>query len=224
MTDLNLDVGARQKGVTIVKPIVYGNVARYFGKKREEDGHTHQWTIYVKPNRNEDMSLYVKKVHFRLHESINNSNRVVLQPPYEVTETGWGEFEVIIKIYFNDPTERPVTIYHMLKLFQTEADIMLGKKNLVSEFYDELVFQDPSVFMQQLLTQQHPATLGPYKHETDFDEKKEKNMVAIAAAKTKVRADIQQFSEQLKACKDEIVKLKQHMLELEHSSSLPAVS
>jgi len=29
------------------------------------------------------------------------------------------------------------------------------------------VFQDPSVFMQQLLTQQHPATLGPYKHETD---------------------------------------------------------
>jgi len=27
----------------------------------------------------------------------------------------------------------------MLKLFQTEADIMLGKKNLVSEFYDELV-------------------------------------------------------------------------------------
>jgi len=41
------------KGVTIVKPIVYGNMARYFGKKREEDGHTHQWTIYVKPYRNE---------------------------------------------------------------------------------------------------------------------------------------------------------------------------
>lgn len=41
------------QGVTIVKPIVYGNVARYFGKKREEDGHTHQWTVYVKPYRNE---------------------------------------------------------------------------------------------------------------------------------------------------------------------------
>jgi len=56
------------------------------------------------------------------------------------------------------------------------------------------------------------------------DEKKEKNMVAIAAAKTKVRADIQQLSEQLKACKDEIVKLRQHMLELEGGSSLPTVS
>jgi len=53
------------------------------------------------------------------------------------------------------------------------------------------------------------------------DEKKDKNMAAIAAAKTKVRADIQQFSEQLKACKDEIVKLKQHMLQLEGTSSLP---
>ena len=43
-----------------MKPIVYGNVARYFGKKREEDGHTHQWTIYVKPYRNE-VQMYVNK-------------------------------------------------------------------------------------------------------------------------------------------------------------------
>jgi len=50
------------KGVTIVKPIVYGNVARYFGKKREEDGHTHQWTIYVKPYRNE-VCTYICKRH-----------------------------------------------------------------------------------------------------------------------------------------------------------------
>jgi len=56
------------------------------------------------------------------------------------------------------------------------------------------------------------------------DEKKEKNMVAIAAAKTKVRADIQQLSEQLKTCKDEIVKLRQHMVELEGSGSFPTVS
>ena len=44
------------QGLTIIKPIVYGNVARYFGKKREEDGHTHQWTVYLKPYRNEVIS------------------------------------------------------------------------------------------------------------------------------------------------------------------------
>lgn len=93
----------------IVKPIVYGNVARYFGKKREEDGHTHQWTVYVKPYANEDMSAYIKKVHFKLHESYANPNRIVAKPPYELTETGWGEFEIVIKLYFHDPNERPVS-------------------------------------------------------------------------------------------------------------------
>lgn len=32
-----------------------------------------------------------------------------------------------------------VTLYHLLKLFQSETDIMLGKKSLVAELYDELV-------------------------------------------------------------------------------------
>ena len=98
------------QGLTIIKPIIYGNIARYFGKKREEDGHTHQWTVYVKPYLNEDMSAYVKKVNFKLHESYNNPSRVVTKPPFELTETGWGEFELAIKIYFHDPTERHVRI------------------------------------------------------------------------------------------------------------------
>lgn len=97
------------QGLIIVKPIVYGNIARYFGKKREEDGHTHQWTVYVKPYANEDMSAYIKKVHFKLHESYANPNRIVTKPPYELTETGWGEFEIVIKLYFHDPNERPVS-------------------------------------------------------------------------------------------------------------------
>ena len=92
------------QGVTEIKPIVYGNVSRAFGKKREEDGHTHQWTVYVKPYNNEDMQTYVKKIHFKLHESYENPNRICTKPPYEVSETGWGEFEVVIKIYFHDPT------------------------------------------------------------------------------------------------------------------------
>lgn len=89
--------------------LVYGNVARYFGKKREEDGHTHQWTAYVKPYNNEDMSAYVKKVHFKLHESYANQNRIIVKPPYEISETGWGEFEIVIKIHFIDPNEKPVS-------------------------------------------------------------------------------------------------------------------
>lgn len=56
------------------------------------------------------MQTYVKKIHFKLHESYENPNRIVTKPPYEVSETGWGEFEVVIKIYFHDPT-----IYKLVK-------------------------------------------------------------------------------------------------------------
>jgi YEATS domain-containing protein 4 len=144
-------------------------VARYFGKKREEDGHTHQWTVYVKPYANEDMSGYVKKVHFKLHESYANQNRVVIKPPYEITETGWGEFEIVIKIYFHDSNERPVTLYHILKLFQSGPEVGLSKNSLVSEFYEEIVFHDPTAFMQHLLTNTHPQTMAVWKHETDCE-------------------------------------------------------
>jgi YEATS domain-containing protein 4 len=91
----------------VVKPVVIGNIAKYFGKKRE-DGHTHEWTVYLKSFNNEDFSAFVKKVHFKLHDSYGNPNRILTKPPYEVTETGWGEFEISIRIYFNDPLERPV--------------------------------------------------------------------------------------------------------------------
>ncbi|XP_076315313.1 YEATS domain-containing protein 4 Gas41 isoform X2 [Tachypleus tridentatus] len=219
MSEFGPDSGGRVKGVTIIKPIVYGNIARYFGKKREEDGHTHQWTVYVKPYKNEDMSIYVKKVHFKLHESYANQNRVVTKPPYEVTETGWGEFEIVIKIYFHDPNERPVTVYHILKLFQSETNIMLGKKHLVSEFYDELIFQDPSAMMQQLLTSTRQLTLGPYKHETDFEEKKDKSLSAILSAKNKIRVEINDMKEKLKVARETISKFKDEISQLEKSQN-----
>ncbi|KAG5882716.1 hypothetical protein JTB14_020560 [Gonioctena quinquepunctata] len=169
-TDFGPDSGGRMKGICIVKPIVYGNIARYFGKKREEDGHTHQWTVYLKPYNNEDMSTYVKKVHFKLHESYANQNRIVVKPPYEISETGWGEFEIVIKIHFHDPNERPVTMYHILKLFHSGSTQDIGieqNQGLVSESYDEIVFQDPTQLMHHLLINTKQLTLGRWEHNTN---------------------------------------------------------
>ena len=42
---------------------------------------------------------------------------VVTKPPFEVTETGWGEFEIAIKIYFHDPNERPVSTLYSAHIF-----------------------------------------------------------------------------------------------------------
>ncbi|XP_071839679.1 YEATS domain-containing protein 4-like [Apostichopus japonicus] len=218
--DYGSDSGGRVKGITIVKPIVYGNIARYFGKKREEDGHTHHWTLYVKPYRNEDMSAYVKKIQFKLHESYNNAVRAVTKPPFEITETGWGEFEVIIKIFFVDPNERPVTLYHFLKLFQTETNLMLGKKTLVSEHYDEMIFQDPTLMMQQLLVNTRPLTLGPYKHETDFTDLAVKTVGTLQSARKKIRLEIHDLSERLKQSKEVTAHFKEEIRKLEEQDTL----
>ncbi|XP_022820258.1 YEATS domain-containing protein 4 [Spodoptera litura] len=220
-TDFGPDSGGRVKGLVIVKPIVYGNVARYFGKKREEDGHTHQWTVYVKPYANEDMSTYIKKVHFKLHESYANPNRVVTKQPYELTETGWGEFEIVIKIYFHDPNERPVALYHILKLFQSPvadgAPPAVGRA-LVSESYEEIVFQEPTQLMQHLLNSVKPITNGPWTHDTDFEEKKEKTLQKIIAAQTKVRSEISELKEKLHLAKETINKFKDEIAKLQNSS------
>lgn len=140
MVEFGFDFGGRVKGVIIVKLIVYGNVVRYFGKKREEDGYIYQWIVYVKFYRNEDMLVYVKKIQFKLYESYGNFLRVVIKFLYEIIEIGWGEFEIIIKIFFIDFNERFVILYYLLKFFQFDINVMLGKKIVVLEFYDEMIF------------------------------------------------------------------------------------
>ncbi|XP_011201652.1 PREDICTED: YEATS domain-containing protein 4 [Bactrocera latifrons] len=227
-TDFGPDSGGRVKGLVIVKPIVYGNIARSFGKKNE-DGHTHQWKVYVKPYHNEDMSVYVKKVHFKLHESYANPNRIVTKPPYEITETGWGEFEVVIKIYFHDPTERPVTCYHILKLFQSPVvDGELSSTNLdntkrmgaanvhlVSESYEEIVFQEPTQLMQHFLMNVQPLTSGSYTHDTDFETKKEKTLENIIDVKGKVKSEINSLKDKLKLARETIAKFKAELAKVQ---------
>lgn len=53
-----------------------------------------------------------------------------------------------------------VTFYHLLKLFQTESALASGKKQLVSEFYDEVVSRTYAfgyVFLIQLVECLNPC-------------------------------------------------------------------
>ncbi len=58
-----------------------------------------------------------------------------------MNETGWGEFQIQIKIFFHDPAQRPVTLNHQLRLYPPEDMGQLKtSKPVLSEYYDELVF------------------------------------------------------------------------------------
>ena len=43
-------------------------------------------------------SLRLTQVVFKLHDSFEKPIRVVETAPYELTETGWGEFEIQITV------------------------------------------------------------------------------------------------------------------------------
>jgi len=79
------------------------------------------------------------------------------EPPYEVSATGWGEFDIGIKIFFVDPSEKPVVTSHPLKLFSSVPGTPLSTTEpVVYEYYDELVFNDPTEMLYRSL-QEGPA-------------------------------------------------------------------
>ncbi|KAL6063735.1 YEATS domain-containing protein 4, variant 2 [Balamuthia mandrillaris] len=157
----------RLKGVVVERAVVYGNKAWWLGKKADEL-HTHRWTAFVRgPAGDEDISYFVKKVVFTLHPSFKDPVRVVDKPPFEITETGWGEFELAIRIHFVDASERPVDLYHPLVLYPLEPEgpaLVPGtvsdavrrseKIPVIRENYDEIVFKNPTEYFNNIL-QEH---------------------------------------------------------------------
>lgn len=150
----------RLENTTAFLPIVYGSVAFYLGKKADEF-QTHEWTLYVRGPNHEDLSCVISKVIFQLHASFAQPVREYTQPPFEVTERGWGEFEAQIRIVWKDTTEKPTVVNHGIKLYPPGAapNALLLADNaepVISEVYDEVVFTDPTEsFYHQLIHISH---------------------------------------------------------------------
>lgn len=141
-------------------PPVFGSEAQPFDPEKKPANapadHTHQWRVFVKGVNDEDISYWLKKVQFKLHETYAQNVRTVEQPPFEVTETGWGEFEIQIKLYFvTESMEKPQTLWHSLKLHPYGPDAEAKKERrevVVSQNYEEIVFNEPVEQFHDLLT------------------------------------------------------------------------
>ncbi|XP_050227836.1 transcription initiation factor TFIID subunit 14b isoform X2 [Mercurialis annua] len=151
----------RVKDVEISIPVVYGTIAFYLGRKAIET-QSHKWTVYIRSATNEDLGILLKKVVFQLHPSFVNPTRVVESPPFEISECGWGEFEIAISLFFhNDVCDKQLDLYHQLKLYpEDETGPQSTKRPVVVESYNEIVFPDPSEnFLARV--QNHPAVVVP---------------------------------------------------------------
>jgi YEATS domain-containing protein 4 len=86
---LLLELIFRFKGVTIHRPIIYGNTATVLSPEEKETltfpDHTHRWTVAVRSAASEpdsdivggadDLSYFIKRVTFKLHDTYPNPTR-----------------------------------------------------------------------------------------------------------------------------------------------------
>jgi YEATS domain-containing protein 4 len=194
----------RVKGVQIYRPFVFGTVAKPFDPvtNPKPDGtpvdHTHSWTVFVKGVDDTDITYWLKKVQFKLHESIPNPLRsesfprlrtselqhryysldmltptagveAVYGQPFSVSETGWGEFEISIKLhYVPESIEKPQTLWHGLRLhpYGTEEE-KAKQREAGSEVrawaYEEQIFNEPYEPFYEILTSGPPPPVGKGK-------------------------------------------------------------
>ena len=86
------------------------------------------------------------------------------QPPFEVTETGWGEFEIQIRVHFvPEASEKPMTLFHFLHLhpYGPNKEEERDKGLTVDAFqYEEILFGDPTEQFFEILTKM-PAPPPP---------------------------------------------------------------
>ena len=149
------------------KSFVLGSISYSLGKKAEES-KSHEWTVFLRAaNPDEDLSLYIKKVHFVLHPTLQPPTRMIESAPFEVTEQGWGEFEISLQIFFHDSREKPIELSHMLKLYP-DNDLPPPAhgvpKPVVAERYDEFVFNAPSDGLRQRLTAEVVPSSKGWRH------------------------------------------------------------
>ncbi|KAJ7384561.1 Protein AF-9 [Desmophyllum pertusum] len=71
-------------------------------KNPSPEGFTHDWVVFVRGPENCDISNFVEKVVFYLHESFTKPKR---DPPYRVEEQGYGSFFLPVEVYFKNKEE-----------------------------------------------------------------------------------------------------------------------
>lgn len=161
-------LGKRNKGTQVVRPFIVGSTAVPFNETTHPkpagvpDNHTHSWRIFVKGLEDTDITYWVRRIQFKLHESIPNHVRMVegeSGKPFIVSDTGWGEFEVALKLYYiNESGEKPQTFYHYLRLHpygRTEEEkqqMMMGNGEVRSWAYEEQLFNEPYDAFYRVLT------------------------------------------------------------------------
>lgn len=118
--------------------------------KLADPKHTHGWKIFLRvPEGDPCPSWWLKKVQFKIHQDYANPLRTCEEPPFEVQETGWGEFDIEVRLHFIEKSGERTAAKRSFRLKlhpygeaeQQKAQIESGKVN--SENYEEVIWEAP---------------------------------------------------------------------------------
>lgn len=115
--------------------------------KKTPEGFTHDWEVFVRGQEGADISIFVEKVVFHLHETFPKPKRVVREPPFSVKESGYAGFNLPIEIYVKNKDEpKKIKFNYDLNLPQTGP----ATYNVLKDRY---IFQNPNEdFKRKLLS------------------------------------------------------------------------
>ena len=137
---------------------------------------------------------------------------VFTAPPYVVSETGWGEFEVGFKITLRDRGAAPVVLVHKLALYPPNQ--VYTERPVLTEHYDEIVFNalpaDPAVRAALLAGPTRNAPAYPY-HEVLPTYAHDDDVARIAAARAKLAELRAQLAERLNKARAETEREKDEL-------------
>lgn len=103
----------------VKRRIVVGNVSKYIPEDKRDPRlkeFPYKWMIYVDGTpKPDDITAYVSKVEFYLHESYKPNHIItVSEPPFHLSRYAWGETQIKVRMFFHDVRNKPVEVYHRL--------------------------------------------------------------------------------------------------------------
>lgn len=146
-------------------------------------------------------------------------------PPFQVSETGWGEFGIDVEVHLRDPAVPPLRFTHMLKLHGAEGALLGAptaaqlERPVLSEHYDEVVFNalpaDPALRAELLRGPVAEAPPYPYREFLTPSFSAEAELLAIAAARKWLADRTEELEERLVKARASAAALQhKHLAEL----------
>jgi YEATS domain-containing protein 4 len=222
----------RVKTKRITRPFLIGTEAWKLNDSNRprtiKPGDTTGWRVYVRPVPNgPDIRPWLKKVVFVLHETFPNPVRTIENYPFELEESGYGGFIILVKLYFQPiASEKQQQRSHFLQLDPYGDEAMMAEQAKLgmvrSEVVEFIEFNEPTEGLWDELTSENQwnylmsggrgskgksQTLAPMNYRTiELPDKPQPNGSSVYCRETE-EAMLDALNKAMKKCDEETAEV-----------------